>query len=74
MSTMEEALTDRERQVIALIAQGLSNKEIARILKIADGTIKVHLHHIFTKLAVRNRTALALMVANGIAACEPISE
>jgi two-component system nitrate/nitrite response regulator NarL len=74
MSTMEEALTDRERQVMALIAQGLSNKEIARILKITDGTIKVHLHHIFTKLAVRSRTALALMVANGIAACEPVSE
>jgi DNA-binding NarL/FixJ family response regulator len=55
------ALTDRERQVVALVAQGLSNKEIARVLNIADSTTKVHLHNIFGKLAVRNRTALALM-------------
>ena len=53
------ALTNRERQIIRLVSEGLSNKEIGRRLKITDGTIKVHLHKIFEKLQVRNRTALA---------------
>ena len=53
------ALTDRERQILRLVSEGLSNKEIGRRLKIADGTIKVHLHNIFQKLQVSNRTALA---------------
>jgi DNA-binding NarL/FixJ family response regulator len=52
-------LTDRERQIVALVSQGLSNKEIGRRLNIADGTIKVHLHHIFQKLEISNRTVLA---------------
>jgi two-component system nitrate/nitrite response regulator NarL len=53
------ALTNRERQIIALVSEGLSNKRIARQLKITDGTIKAHLHRIFEKLQVSNRTALA---------------
>ena len=53
------ALTDRERQILRLVSEGLSNKEIGRRLKITDGTITVHLHHIFEKLQVSNRTALA---------------
>ena len=53
------ALTDRERQILRLVSEGLSNKEIGRRLKITDGTIKVHLHKIFQKLQVANRTALA---------------
>ena len=62
----ERALTVRERQVVSLVGQGLSNKEIARVLGLADGTIKVHLHHIKTKLDVNNRTKLALLVAGGM--------
>ena len=54
-------LTDRERQIMTLVSDGLSNKEIARRLNIADGTIKVHLHHIFRKLEVSNRTVLAAL-------------
>jgi two-component system, NarL family, nitrate/nitrite response regulator NarL len=53
------ALTDRERQIMRLVSEGLSNKEIGRRLNLTDGTIKVHLHHIFQKLEVGNRTALA---------------
>ena len=53
------ALTDRERQIMRLVSEGLSNKEIGRRLNLTDGTIKVHLHHIFQKLEVTNRTALA---------------
>jgi two-component system, NarL family, nitrate/nitrite response regulator NarL len=59
------ALTDRERQIMRLVSEGLSNKEIGRRLNLSDGTIKVHLHHIFQKLEVGNRTALAALV-NGI--------
>lgn len=54
-------LTDRERQIMRLVSEGLSNKEIGRRLNIADGTIKVHLHHIFQKLDVGNRTVLAAL-------------
>src|SRR6516162_8937353 len=55
------ALTDRERQIMRLVSEGLSNKEIGRRLRITDGTIKVHLHHIFEKLNVYRRTALAAL-------------
>jgi two-component system nitrate/nitrite response regulator NarL len=55
------ALTDRERQIMRLVSEGLSNKEIGRRLNITDGTIKVHLHHIFQKLDIGNRTALAAL-------------
>src|SRR4030081_708568 len=54
-------LTDRERQIMILVSEGLSNKEIGRRLNIADGTIKVHLHHIFRKLEISNRTVLAAL-------------
>jgi len=54
-------LTDRERQIMRLVSEGLSNKEIGRRLSIADGTIKVHLHHIFQKLEI---TCIGTMVSN----------
>jgi two-component system nitrate/nitrite response regulator NarL len=54
-------LTDRERQIMALVSEGLSNKEMGRRLNIADGTIKVHLHHIYRKLEISNRTLLAAL-------------
>jgi DNA-binding NarL/FixJ family response regulator len=54
-------LTDRERQIMRLVSAGLSNKEIGRRLNITDGTIKVHLHHIFQKLEISNRTVLAAL-------------
>ena len=54
-------LTDRERQIMSLVSEGLSNKEVGRRLNIADGTIKVHLHHIYQKLEISNRTVLAAL-------------
>ena len=60
------ALTDRERQIMRLVSEGLSNKEIGRRLGLTDGTIKVHLHHIFQKLEVCNRTALAALAISQI--------
>jgi two-component system nitrate/nitrite response regulator NarL len=60
------ALTDRELQIMRLVSDGLSNKEIGRRLNLSDGTIKVHLHHIFQKLEVGNRTALAALANRGL--------
>ena len=52
-------LTDREREIMRLVSEGLSNKEVARVLNISQGTIKVHLHNIYQKLEINNRTVLA---------------
>jgi two-component system nitrate/nitrite response regulator NarL len=54
-------LTEREWEVCMLVHH--PNKRIARFLGIAEGTVKVHLHNIFGKLGVPNRTALAVMIA-----------
>ena len=54
-------LTERERQIMRLVSEGLSNKEIGRRLNISDGTIKQHLHHIYQKLEISNRTVLAAL-------------
>jgi RNA polymerase sigma factor (sigma-70 family) len=56
---MLRALTHRERQIVQLVSEGLSNKEIARELNVSRGTVKVHLYNIFQKLEVSNRTVLA---------------
>lgn len=59
--TVLTVLTERERQIMLLVSEGLSNKEIGRRLNIADGTIKQHLHHIYQKLEINNRTVLAAL-------------
>lgn len=55
-----EALSEREVQVLRLLAAGASNKEIALALRIAEGTVKNHLTSILGKLGVRDRTQAAL--------------
>ena len=52
-------LTQRERQIVRLVSEGMSNKEIARQLNVSQGTVKVHLHNVFQKLEINNRTVLA---------------
>lgn len=54
-----DALTPRQRDVLAGIVRGLSNKEIARELDIAEGTVKIHLAALFAHFSARNRTELA---------------
>ncbi|WP_311198771.1 AAA family ATPase [Paenibacillus hexagrammi] len=56
-AVLEEPLTDRELEVLALLAAGMSNKEIADRLVIALGTVKVHVKNIFAKLKVKRRTS-----------------
>jgi two-component system nitrate/nitrite response regulator NarL len=58
----EAALTSREQDIIALIDRGLSNKEIARQLKLSLATVKNHVHNILEKLQVRRRGAAAALL------------
>ncbi|WP_137389343.1 LuxR C-terminal-related transcriptional regulator [Rhodoligotrophos defluvii] len=53
-----DALTAREAEVVRLLSQGLSNKNIARKLELSEGTVKIHLHNVYRKLNVDSRTAL----------------
>lgn len=55
-----ELLTEREAEVLRLLAQGQSNKEIARTLRIGVDTVKTHVAHIFAKLGVQSRTQAVL--------------
>ena len=52
-----DALTGREREVLALIGRGKTNGEIAAELFVSEGTVKTHINHVFTKLALRDRAA-----------------
>jgi DNA-binding NarL/FixJ family response regulator len=55
-----EALTEREMEVLRLLAQGQSNKEIARTLQIVENTVKTHVQHILAKFGVQSRTQAVL--------------
>jgi DNA-binding NarL/FixJ family response regulator len=53
-------LSQREREIVALVAQGYKNKEMAAKMFISEQTVKNHLHNIFDKLGVSDRLELAL--------------
>ncbi len=57
-------LTPRERQILSILVQGRSNKEIGNTLDLSEKTIKHHLTNILQKLRVRNRVEAALMMSN----------
>jgi len=60
-------MTRREQEILALIAAGKSNQEIAAALYISIGTVRVHVHTIIQKLGVRDRTqAAVLAIQKGI--------
>lgn len=60
MEQLVEPLSERELEILSLIARGASNKEIAGQLFIAEGTVKNHVTHILSKLGVRDRTQAAI--------------
>jgi two-component system nitrate/nitrite response regulator NarL len=65
--TSEKALatlTARERQIAKLVSAGLSNKEVGQQLNLTAGTIKVHLHNIYQKLEINNRTTLTALAVS----------
>lgn len=55
-------LTAREREILELMVQGQSNKEIAQLLRIEVPTVKTHVHHIFGKLELSRRAEVAAVV------------
>ena len=57
-------LTAREQEVLALLAEGLANKQIARRLGIAEKTVKAHLTSVFQSIGVTDRTQAALWARN----------
>jgi RNA polymerase sigma factor (sigma-70 family) len=59
MEQPTKELTPRERQILALVAEGKRNREIAQTLGISEATVENHLHRIFQKLGVSNRTEAA---------------
>jgi two-component system, NarL family, nitrate/nitrite response regulator NarL len=65
-------LSDREVQILGCLRNGAQNKQIARDLQIADGTVKVHLKSILKKIGVQNRTQAAMWaLAQGMATASP---
>jgi DNA-binding CsgD family transcriptional regulator len=62
--------TDRELQIVRLLTQGMTNKQIANKLGIAEDTVKKHLQHVYKKLGVRRR---ALLIIDRVAPRRPRS-
>ena len=56
----DQMLTKREAEIVGLVSQGLANKAVAGQLGVREGTVKIHLHNIYRKLRVSNRTGLML--------------
>jgi NarL family two-component system response regulator LiaR len=61
----ESSLTDREQEIAALVAQGLSNKEIAQALSVSANTVRSHISNILRKLKLANRTQIAIYFKDG---------
>jgi len=66
LSSNQVHLTPRERQLMGLVAQGLSNKEVAWSLGISEGTVKVYLSRLFDKTGVGDRYELALLALKNL--------
>ena len=67
---LPDGLTQREAEVLALIAGGLSNQEIAARLHVSETTVKTHINNLFSKTGVRDR-AQAVRYAYGHGLAEP---
>jgi DNA-binding NarL/FixJ family response regulator len=70
-----ETLTDRETEVLRLLAEGRSNKEIARNLQIGEKTVKTHVSNILSKLGVQSRTQAALYAVHvGLVSADQVGD
>jgi DNA-binding NarL/FixJ family response regulator len=58
---IDELLTRRETEIAGFVAAGLSNRQIARKISLAEGTVKIHLHNAYKKLGIANRSMLAVI-------------
>jgi len=61
----DRRLTDRQAQIVSMLQIGMSNKEISNRLGLSEGTVKVHLHRLYRKMGVSNRTQLAAQSNSG---------
>jgi len=68
---MDLMLTPAERRVAELVALGLADKVIAQRLGLAPGTVKIHLHRVYKRLGITNRTALALAYLQSLSELQP---
>jgi DNA-binding NarL/FixJ family response regulator len=70
-----EVLTERETEVLRLLAKGKANKEIARELKVSEHTVKSHVHSVLAKLGVLSRTQAAMYAARiGLVSFEQVGK
>jgi DNA-binding NarL/FixJ family response regulator len=70
--TVADVLTAREREVLTLIGQGMTNSEIAASLVLGEGTVKTHVGHVFAKLQLRDRAAaIVFAFDHGLVAPSP---
>jgi len=67
-----EVLTERETEVLRLVAQGMGNKQIARVLHVGEKTVKTHVSNVLAKLGVQSRTQAALHAVR-IGLASPVS-
>ena len=69
--TPMEGLTDTERRIAALVAQGQTNREVASAMFVTQNTVQTHIQHIFQKLGVRSRTELTVLLLSARQAPRP---
>ena len=65
-----DGLTETERRVAALVAQGRTNREIASAMFVTENTVQTHVRHVFRKLGLRSRTELAVQFLSGPSGAE----